>query len=184
MDIVAHTLWAGTGITLAQRHWALAPRILFLTVVLAALPDLVHLLPIFGWGMFGDGALADAWRLAMAVPDREFALPPLVNLWTNHLHCFMHSAVVAGVATLLTWIAWRPLLFALLGWWSHIVIDVFTHSADYYPSPVLYPITQQGFDGLAWNTPWFLVTNYVALGLTAIWLWRTRETPGRTTGKR
>lgn len=47
--------------------------------------------------------------------------------------------------------------------WSHIVIDVSKHSADYYPSQVLYPITQRGFDALAWNTPWFLVPNYFLL---------------------
>ena len=63
----------------------------------------------------------------------------------------------------------RTLWIPLLGWWSHIVLDVFTHSADYYPSPVLYPFTQRGFDGIAWNTPWFLALNYAALLLT--WLW-------------
>ena len=51
----------------------------------------------------------------------------------------------------------------------------FTHSADFYPSPVLYPITQRGFDGLAWNTPWFLVLNYSALGLIGLWLWLARN---------
>ena len=63
----------------------------------------------------------------------------------------------------------------LLGWWSHIVVDVFTHPADYYPAPVLYPITQRGFDGLSWNTPWFLVLNYVALDMACLWLLRTRK---------
>jgi hypothetical protein len=62
--------------------------------------------------------------------------------------------------------AW--LLIPLLGWWSHIVIDVFTHSADYYASPVLYPITQRGFDGIAWNTPWFMVLNYSVLAVLAL----------------
>jgi hypothetical protein len=36
-------------------------------------------------------------------------------------------------------------------------------SADYYPSTVLYPITRQGFDGVAWNAPWFIALNYAAL---------------------
>jgi hypothetical protein len=66
----------------------------------------------------------------------------------------------------------------LLGWWSHIVIDVFTHSAGYYPSPVLYPFTQRGIDGIAWNTPWFMVLNDLALMATGLWLflaaWRHR----------
>ena len=64
---------------------------------------------------------------------------------------------------------WLP----LLGWWSHIVIDVFTHSAEFYPSPVLYPFTQRGFDGIAWNTPAFMAANYLALALAAAWLWLT-----------
>jgi membrane-bound metal-dependent hydrolase YbcI (DUF457 family) len=64
----------------------------------------------------------------------------------------MHSAVGAVVVTLLVWRLRRALWIPLLGWWSHIVIDVFTHSADDYPSPVLYPFTQRGFDGIAWNT--------------------------------
>lgn len=63
----------------------------------------------------------------------------------------------------------------LLGWWSHIVIDVFTHSADFYPSPVFYPLTYWGFDGLAWNTPWFMVVNYLALAALAVVAWRRRH---------
>jgi hypothetical protein len=55
------------------------------------------------------------------------------------------------------------------------VIDVFTHSADFYPSPVLYPITQRGFDGIAWNTPWFVVVNYTALVAVGVWLWVRRK---------
>ena len=52
---------------------------------------------------------------------------------------------------------------------------MFTHSADYYPAPVLYPITERGFDGLAWNTPWFLVLNYLALGTVGAWLFFHRR---------
>ncbi len=64
--------------------------------------------------------------------------------------------------------------------WSHIVIDVFTHSADYYEVPVRYPFTERGFDGIAWVTPWFMVLNYVALPAVGIWLVLShRNRPGR-----
>ena len=112
---------------------------------------------------------------AVALPGQEPALPPMVELWSHHLHCVAHSAIIAVAVTLLAWALRRSLWIPLLGWWSHIVIDVFTHSADYYPSPVLYPITERGFDGLAWNTPWFIVLNYAALGLTGLWLWRFKR---------
>ena len=175
MDILAHALWVGAGVALARRRRAIPTRTLIATVVLAALPDLFHLLPIAGWWVFGDGSLAALRAYAIAMPGQEPALPSLVEVWSHHLHCVAHSAIVAGAVTLLVWAVRRSLWIPLLGWWSHIVIDVFTHSADYYPSPVLYPITERGFDGLAWNTPWFMVVNYAALGLTGLWLWLSRK---------
>ena len=178
MEIFAHALWAGAGVTTARRRWPLAPRIIALTVALAALPDILHLLPILAWWAFGDGSMATLQAYAIAVPDHEPALPPLVNLLSHHLHCIMHSSVVAGVVTLLSWSVWRSLWIPLLGWWSHIVIDVFTHSAAYYPVPILYPITERGFDGLAWNTPWFLLLNYAVLAVVGVWLLRTGRRHG------
>ncbi len=173
MDIFAHALWAGAGVAAARRRWPLAPRTIVLTVTLAALLDILHLLPIAAWWIFGDGSMATLRAYAIAVPGHEPALPPLVNLLSHHLHCIMHSAIVAGVVTLLLWVVRRSLWIPLFGWWSHIVIDVFTHSAEYYPAPVLYPLTQRGFDGLAWNTPWFLLLNYAVLAAVGVWLQRT-----------
>ena len=174
MDIFAHTLWAGAGITLARRHWPIPPRTAASTVGLAALPDLMHLLPLAAWWVFGDGS-ADVLRAyAIAVPNQEPELPPLVALLSHHLHCIMHSALVVGAATLLLWTLLRSLWIPLVGWWSHIGIDVFTHSADFYPVPVLYPITERGFDGIAWNRPWMMALNYLALAAVGLWLFRHR----------
>ena len=173
MDILAHALWAGAGITALRRRRPLALLTVALTVGLAALPDIPHLLPVLGWRMFGEGSMATLWAYAVAAPGQEPALPPMVTLLSHHLHCIMHSALVAGAVTLLLAVLMRSLWIPLLGWWSHIAIDVFTHSADYYPAPVFYPVTQRGFDGLAWNTPWFLLLNYLVLG--AVWVWLLRS---------
>jgi hypothetical protein len=173
MDILAHALWAGVGITLVRRRRPVAPHTVPLTIGLAALPDVLHLLPIIGWWLFGDRTFAVVRAYAIAVPGQEPALPPWVKFWSHHLHCVMHSAIVAGVITLLLRTSIRSLWLPLLGWWSHIVIDFFTHSADYYPAVVLYPLSDRTFSGLAWNTPWFLVLNYLALGVTGLWLFST-----------
>jgi hypothetical protein len=38
----------------------------------------------------------------------------------------------------------------------------------------LPPSTERGFDGIAWNTPWFMVANYLALGASGLlWVWIT-----------
>ena len=175
MDIFAHAIWVGVGVSLARRRWIVPTRTLVATVVFATLPDIFHLLPIASWWVLGDASLDALRAYAIAVPKQEPALPPLVEMWSHRLHCIAHSAIVAGAVTLLVWAAWRSLWIPLLGWWSHIVIDVFTHPADYYPSPVLYPITERGFDGLAWNTPWFMFLNYSVLGATGLCLWHSRK---------
>ena len=175
MDVFAHALWAGAGVLLAQRRWAIAQRVATTTVALAVAPDIPHLLPIVGWSIFGAGTVANVEDYAISAPGQEPAVPLLVEWMSHNLHCVTHSAIVAGVVSLLLWIWLKSLWIPLLGWWSHIVIDVFTHSVDYYPSPVLWPITRQGFDGVAWNTPTFMTLNYLALGAVYAWLfWRWR----------
>jgi hypothetical protein len=96
MDILAHTLWAGAGVTLLRRRVQVAPRTAALTVGLAALPDLLHLLPIVGGWLVGSGSFEVLRAYAIAVPGQEPAMPAVVTLLSHHLHCIAHSAVVAG----------------------------------------------------------------------------------------
>jgi hypothetical protein len=175
MDILAHTLWAGVGVALLRRRKPITPRTAVATMALAALPDVFQMLPVLLWGLLGAGSLEAIKAFAVAIPGQEPLLPPLVFLVSHTLHCSAHSALVAGLVTLVAWHFKPVLLVPLLGWWSHIVIDVFTHSADYYASPVLYPLTERGFDGIAWITPWFMVANYLVLGVTGLLLFRSRN---------
>jgi len=175
MEILAHALWAGTGTILARRHWSISPRTAALTVAMAVMPDIPHLIPVVGWSVFGDGSAASVLDYAIAVAGQLPAAPKDVDSWSHNLHCVVHSAVVAGAITSMSLFWKRGFWIPLAGWWSHIVIDVFTHSIDYFPSPVLYPFTREGFDGIAWNTPWFLLVNYGVLAATYLVLYSTRK---------
>jgi hypothetical protein len=178
MDIVAHGAWAGLGVAFACRRRPIPARTVAAVVALAVLPDLAQLLPLVGLAASrGDFHVLHAY--ATATPGSEPLLPPAVAFWSHHLHCVLHSAVAAAVVTALSWALMRTLWLPLLGWWSHVVIDVFTHSAEFYPSPVLYPFTYWGFDGVAWNAPWFMALNYGAIA-AALVLWRVaRRRAGR-----
>lgn len=180
MDFVAHTLWAAAAAAMLHRRRSLSRSTVVAALVLAALPDVLHLLPVAGWWLFGDGSLEDLRGYVVAVPGREPGLPPLIQLWSHHLHCVMHSAPVAALVTAALWAVRRAFWLPLLGWWSHIVIDVFTHSADYYAVPVLYPFTQRGFDGIAWITPWFMVLNYATLATVGVWLLTSKKRQDRS----
>ncbi len=175
MDIVAHTLWAAAGAAILQRRRVLSRSTVLATLALAALPDVLHLLPLVGWWLFGDGSVAALRAYAVALPGAEPALPPLVQWGSHTLHCVMHSAPIAALVSAVLWVARRAFWIPLLGWWSHILIDVFTHSAEYYAVPVLYPFSERGFDGIAWTTPWFMAVNYLALACVGLWLVITRE---------
>ncbi len=180
MDIVAHALWATAGAAVVHRRRQLARSTVIAAVALAVLPDVLHLLPIAGWWLLGDGSFAAVRGYAVAVPGQEPWLPPVVQSWSHHLHCVMHSAPVAVLLTSGAWMVRRVLWLPLLGWWSHIVIDVFTHSAEYYAVPVLYPFTYRGFDGIAWTTPWFMAINYASLAAVGVWLMvSSRRSRGR-----
>lgn len=179
MDIVAHSLWVGMGAVAAARRWPVSATQASAAVVLAALPDIAHLIPIALWVIVSDGTWPAIRSYAFATPGTEPWLPAGVQFWSHTLHCVLHSAIVAAVVTAVAWRWWRGALVPLVGWWAHIVIDVFTHSNEYYPSPVLYPITNRGFDGIAWTTPWFMVLNYAALAAVGLWLWRDRPSARR-----
>jgi len=178
MDLLAHALWAGVAVEGVRRsRWGndMTPGQAAAFVGLSVLPDLVQGLPVAVWALLGDGSLTALRDFAWATPDTEPALPATVHLWSHHLHCALHSALVAAaVAGLALAARWRA-AWVIGGWWLHIVIDVFTHSADFYPVPVLYPLTMRGFDGIAWNTPWFAVVNYSLLAVAGGVLWRTRH---------
>ena len=179
MDILAHGLWAGIGVTLIRRRHRVSRRTAAVAIAMAVVPDLVQLIPFLTGALFAKDGVSVLHAYVMALPGFEPVLPPIVALLTHHLHCIMHSAIIAAVVAFVvaptTWSSWLP----LLGWWSHIVIDVFTHSNDFYPVPVLYPFTQNGFDGLAWNTPWFLVVNYVTIVAGMLYLAGTRRKWGQ-----
>lgn len=172
MDLAAHGLWVGAAALWAVRQRGLSRRTAGLAVGMALLPDLVQLLPLLVWAPFGADGWATLQRYVLAAPNQGPPMAPWLDAATHHLHCVMHSAVVLGLVSLLWW-AWRGRLWLpLLGWWAHVLIDVFTHSADFYPSPVLYPLSDWTFDGVAWNHPAFMGLNYLALAV-AWWLaWR------------
>lgn len=174
MDIVAHALWTGAGLGFARRRMAIPGAVAAGTVVASVLPDVVHLFPLLAWWAIGSGSPGVILDYAIAAPQSEPLLPPAVSGAAHHLHCILHSAVIAGAVTVFARAIPRRLWPLLAGWWSHIVIDVFTHSAQFYPVPVLYPFTQAGFDGIAWNTPWFIAVNYAALAVTWACLYGSR----------
>lgn len=177
MDVVAHTLWTGVAVVALHPRARITVPAIAAALSMAALPDVVQLLPIALWWLLGSGTWAALVAYAVAVPGQEPSVPSVVQLASHHLHCVMHSVPIVAFVSLCLWSTMRRVWAPLAAWWLHIVIDLFTHSSEYYAVPVLYPFTDRGFDGVAWNTPWFMALNYLALGASGIWLAVRRARP-------
>jgi hypothetical protein len=42
----------------------------------------------------------------------------------------------------------------------HILCDIPTHAASYFPTPFLWPFPTPFVNGVPWSTPWFMAANY------------------------
>lgn len=124
MDIVAHGLWAALVCRWREGQRPMKRATKTWTVGLAMAPDVVQLAPI----VIGALVLPEGWSALQAyvhaLPHYQPVLPPMVEVFMHHLHCTMHSAIVAGIVTLLTWKSMGRFWWPLIGWWSHVVIDV------------------------------------------------------------
>ena len=80
----------------------------------------------------------------------------------------------AGFGLLLVLIKKPPWLLA--AWLLHIVCDIPTHVARYFPTPLLWPLPTPFVDGVPWSTPWLMAANYAAMLFVYCWLaWHFRK---------
>jgi len=121
MDIIAHGLWAAAGATVARKS-AYARIRLGWTVFWAMFPDLLAFAPpvaIGLWLLVTGGSLRRG-----RLPHVNFAVP---------LYPVGHSLIVFllvfGVASVLA----RRVILELLGWLSHILIDISRTASDITP---------------------------------------------------
>jgi hypothetical protein len=131
-------------------------------LVASIAPDLIQLLPFLVLLHSHDG-LSLLWDYIVQPPASQPILPDWLDAASHHLHCTFHSllAVAAiGGPIVLRWPERWPIIAA---WLSHVVIDIFTHSNEFYPVAFLYPLSSASVNGIAWNEPWFIALNYAVL---------------------
>ncbi len=103
---------------------------------------------------------------------------PILQL-AYDLYDISHSLIVFGMVFCLVWLIFRRPVLAMGGWLFHILIDIPTHSADFFPTPIFWPLSNLKFSGISWGTPWFMVANYSALAAVYLILWRKKRRAAR-----
>lgn len=164
MDIFAHGIWAGAAYKAINKK-AKKPLNVRLAGFWGIFPDLfaftIPFIWLFGDIMFGGMSFADLSRPGEIEPTPQDTLP--IFRLTSLLYSISHSAVIFLVVFGAAYLIFRRPMWELGGWFIHILLDIPTHSYQFYPTPFLWPLSGWTFDGFSWETLWFLIPNYIAI---------------------
>ncbi|MES2953072.1 MAG: hypothetical protein V4674_00745 [Patescibacteria group bacterium] len=176
MDILSHGLWAGV---LAKAQTKKGE------------PEEATRLPwwqAFFWGIFPDlfaFTVPFVWTMytvftqGTELPTPDKTEPPAgegaMYALALSLYNISHSLFVFGLVALLAWYLLGRFPKVLLGWPLHILMDIPTHTAHFFPTPLLWPLSSVTFaHGISWAQWWFVLLNYSTLLLVYALLARWR----------
>ncbi len=158
MDTLSHALW-GRGFFgyKGRPYWSL---------FFGALPDL------FSFGIFFLITLVQRIFSSEKMDYANMALPD----WIHNSYDVTHSLVIAFVAiSIVYFFVNKNFAFAMLAWPLHILLDFPFHTADFFPTPILWPLIDVKFDGISWATPYVWFSNVAGLVLLYFYRFKTKN---------
>ena len=176
MDIFSHGLWAGAAYKAINKK-AKKPLNVWFAGFWGIFPDLfaftIPFIWLFGNIIFGGMSFSDLPRPDSVEPAPQDTLP--IFRLTSLLYSISHSAIIFLIVFGITFLIFRRPIWELGGWFIHILLDIPTHSFQFYPTPFLWPLSGWKFDGFSWGTLWFLIPNYIAIIAVYMLLRRKRK---------
>ncbi len=163
MDVLAHGLWTNimykvipdTRNNRKLTYWGIAFGIL---------PDLVAFTPIFIYGIYSSIFLHQ--RFWSGPPGSE---TPFYQ-YAVEAYNYSHSLVIWTAVLFVVWLLMRKFPWIMLGWALHILIDIFSHTDQYFATPFLFPISRFKISLISWGHPVFMAINYSLLIILYAWL--------------
>ncbi len=154
MDTLSHALW-GKGLFGYRGYSKLA-------IFFGAMPDL-----------FSFGLLI---ILQLFKGNYNYSGPPTLDtipVWLFFNYDLFHSFFIAFLFIGIVYYIKKPLVFPMLAWPFHIVLDFPFHSKEYFPTKIIWPISDFSIDGIPWSNPEVWFPNLA--GLILLYIYRFRE---------
>lgn len=178
MDILSHALWAGAlnkGLSETKK-----PKVKFSfwwSTFWGAFPDLfafsLPFIALIVEILTGETSINNL-RQAHTPENNSQLVGKFFNL-SPQLYNYSHSLIIFAVVFLIAWAMFRKPKYVLLGWPLHILMDIFTHSSKFYPTPVFFPLSNWHFNGHPWSDPRILIPDYALLAIVYIYLFRIKK---------
>lgn len=166
MDIFSHGLYGGALVGRKSR------KSFWVAFFFGVAPDL------FSFGIFTASVtlgLASGPDWGAGRPDVS-----LIPSYVSSLYDATHSLIVFALAFFTVWAIRGKAMMEMLGWLFHILLDIFTHSDAFFPTPFLWPISSYHFNGMMWGDPLIFIPNVLILSaLYGYWWYSHRKSQHR-----
>ncbi len=163
MDVLAHMLWTNYGAQTANKRLKKKDK------------RVINLFWVTFWGVFPD-LFAFGITFLISIPlmfSKGFDGRTLMGHISlpAMLYQYSHSLVIWLAVFLIVWLIFKKPRLELLGWALHILIDIPSHAATFYPTPFLFPISNYRFlHGVSWASTTYMIINYSLLLVSTIYL--------------
>lgn len=178
MDFFSHGIWAGLAAGAANQKlnnekplkikwaafWGVFPDLLAFTLPFALL---------FIGLVSGSLDLSDLPRPEEVEPARPDTF--WVFRFTSFAYSAGHSFFVFAVVFGLAFLIFRRPIWEMGGWFLHILVDIPTHSYQFYPTPFLWPLSDWKLDGFSWANPPFMILNISSMIVVFLFLRKSRK---------
>lgn len=178
MDIFAHALWANAAATKLNDSFEAKNK-----------PKISMGWSMF-WGIFPDlfaFSIPTLWSLYLIITgEQSFSgisqhgphlsqADPTFSIAT-YLYQYSHSIIIFVVVFGIVWLVFKRPQLAMLGWLLHILIDIPSHSLQFFPTPFLFPVSNYRFQyGITWSNTYFMVINYSFLFLVYLYFFLRKK---------
>lgn len=160
MDIASHGLWGGVAFGRKSR------KSFWLAFCFGIAPD------FFSFGIFFIHRwLTNGFSLGFHGKPDIAIIPSYVPFMYN----ITHSLVIFVVVFFIVWFFMKRPVYEMCAWPFHIIMDIFTHSAEYFPTPFLFPLSNYHFHGISWGNPMIFFPNLALLAIAYIWFYRFKK---------
>jgi hypothetical protein len=149
MDFISHALYGGIAFGRKNR------KMFWWAFFFGMMPDILVFGPLFVQKFF---AMLTGGGNFFGPPDAA-SIPQYVFQGYNITHSLVIFALVFGIV----WLLRRKASLVILGWPLHILTDVFTHSTEFFPTPIFWPVSNFHVDGIPWSNPIIFIPNVILL---------------------
>jgi hypothetical protein len=155
MDIISHGLYG--GITFGRHSKTSYWKAFFFGVM----PDLFSFGIFFAITLLSFASGPDFYVGTTNASD--------IPVYVHQLYNVTHSLFVASFIICFVWFVQGKFMIEMLAWPLHILVDIPTHSAKFFPTPFLWPVSNFYVDGISWGSPYIFFPNLIILAVLYTW---------------